>query len=285
MSLKALIFDVDGTLADTEEAHRIAFNTAFAEVGLDWHWSRPQYAGLLLTTGGKERIAAHLHAQPLSAADRTALDGRIDEIHARKTRHYTRMIRGGVVPLREGVQRLLQEARAAGVALAIASTTTPAAVEALLEVHLGRSALGQFAVVGAGDCVARKKPAPDIYRWVLRELGAAAGDCAALEDSAIGLAAAKGAGLFTVVTPSYWTRTEDFRGADLVLPSLDGTAPPAGGAGGTELGPGMLTLREIGRRLEARRHHTRGERIHGDTREDHHRIHHRGPAPLPRGDR
>ncbi len=285
MTLKALIFDVDGTLADTEEAHRLAFNAAFAEVGLDWRWSRPQYARLLLTTGGKERIAAHLHSLPLPAADRTTLTGRIDEIHARKTRHYTRMIGTGIVPLREGVERLLREARAAGVALAIASTTTYAGIEALLEVHLGPGALGRFAVVGAGDRVARKKPAPDIYRWVLRELGAGAEDCAALEDSAVGLAAARGAGLYTIVTPSYWTRTEDFGGADLVLPSLGEPGRPIDGAGAAKLGAGMLTLREIDRRLETRRQHTRGEWIHGDSREDHHRIHHRGSAPLPRGNR
>jgi HAD superfamily hydrolase (TIGR01509 family) len=221
--IKALIFDVDGTLADTEEAHRRAFNAAFAQQGLDWNWSKRRYAKLLATAGGKERLAAFIDSLGLPPPLQRQLAARIETLHAAKTAFYTSLVKGGEVPLRDGVSRLLEEAEQAGVRLAIASTTTLANIEALLCTHLGARALERFAVIGAAEHARRKKPAPDIYRFVLHELGAAARECVAIEDSAMGLAAAKGADLFTVVTPSYWTRGEDFAAADLLLPSL-GTA-------------------------------------------------------------
>lgn len=220
MKLEALIFDVDGTLADTEEAHRCAFNAAFEEHGLDWNWSKPKYAQLLSTAGGKERLAAYVDSLPLASAERRALRERIPAIHRSKTVHYTRMVNEGRVRLRAGVSRLIDDAFGAGVQLGIASTTSPANIEALLRVNLGAQALELFAVIGAGDQVARKKPAPDIYEFALRTLRRPASGCVAIEDSANGLKSAKAAGLFTVVTPSYWTRTEDFSQADWVLPSL-----------------------------------------------------------------
>ena len=220
MKLDALIFDVDGTLADTEEAHRCAFNEAFAASGLDWNWSKPKYAHLLGTTGGKERLAAYIRSLPAGAGDHEALLARVGEIHRAKTQIYTRMIESGAVPLRTGVLRLIDEAAAHGVRVCIASTTTFANIDALLRTHLGPHALQRFAVIGAGDQVARKKPAPDIYDWVLGQLGVRPDACVAVEDSQNGLAAAKAAGLCTIVTPSYWTRTDDFTAADLILPAL-----------------------------------------------------------------
>jgi HAD superfamily hydrolase (TIGR01509 family) len=220
MKLKALIFDVDGTLADTEEAHRCAFNEAFNEAGLDWNWSKPKYAHLLSTTGGKERLAAYIESLSLDAGEKAALKERIPALHKAKTERYTRMILEGQAPLRTGVARLLDEAAASGVRVGIATTTTFANIEALLVTHLGKHALERFAVIGAGDQVARKKPAPDIYLWVLEQLHLAADECVAVEDSQNGLRAAKAAGLFTIVTPSYWTSTEDLSAADLILPAL-----------------------------------------------------------------
>ena len=220
MRLKALIFDVDGTLADTEEAHRISFNDAFLQVGLDWNWSKPKYAHLLGVTGGKERLAAYIASLSLSPADKDELFSRIALIHRTKTEIYTRRILAGDAPLRDGVERLLDDAGKHHVKLAIASTTTFANIEALLRTSLGWDAMQRFAVIGAGDQVARKKPAGDIYEYVLRELGLSADDCVAIEDSQNGLRAAKAARLYTIVTPSYWTMGEDFSAADLVLPSL-----------------------------------------------------------------
>ncbi len=220
MRLKALIFDVDGTLADTEEAHRGAFNQAFRQHGLDWNWSKPKYAHLLRVAGGKERLKAHIDSLALTAGEHRELTGRIAAIHGTKTEIYASMVQAGQVPLRDGVERLIDEAAAANVQLAIASTTTLANIETLLRAALGRYSLQRFAVVGAGDQVRHKKPAPGIYRFVLRELARPAEDCVAIEDSRNGLTAAKTAGLYTVVTPSYWTLAEDFSAADLVLPSL-----------------------------------------------------------------
>lgn len=249
MKLRALILDVDGTLADTEEAHRCAFNEAFQQLGIDWTWSRSAYAHLLLTTGGKERLAAHIASLPVSPAERRALGARIDEIHRAKTGNYTRRVLSGAVPLRDGVERLLDDAARSRVRLGIATTTTFENIEALLHTTLGAGALDRFAAIGAGGHAARKKPAPDIYEYVLSRLGAAAGECVAIEDSANGLAAAKAAGLCTIVTPSYWTRTEDFSAADLVLPSLGSMARPLPSPAALLIGGSVLGIREIERQL------------------------------------
>jgi len=149
--IKAIIFDVDGTLADTEEAHREAFHSAFAEHRLDWHWSTSDYARWLGVTGGKERLAAFVESLPLSSEERAALKARIPAIHRTKSDHYARLVRMGRVPLRAGIKRLLKEAESAGVTLAIASTTTRENIDALLGAHFGEGATGRFSVIGAGD--------------------------------------------------------------------------------------------------------------------------------------
>jgi beta-phosphoglucomutase-like phosphatase (HAD superfamily) len=251
MKLKALIFDVDGTLADTEETHRCAFNEAFGQLGLDWNWSRPTYAHLLLTTGGKERLVAHIDSLRLAPLERQTLVNRIDLIHGVKTGVYTRMVLAGQAPLRDGVARLIDEAREARVLLAIASTTTYANIEALLRTNLGWDAIARFAVIGAGDVVMYKKPSPDIYDYVLQQLRVSPDTCVAVEDSANGVQAAKAAGLYTIVTPSYWTRGEDFSWADLVLPSLGSPKRPLTPRAAALVGRPFLGIREIDRQLNA----------------------------------
>jgi HAD superfamily hydrolase (TIGR01509 family) len=226
MKIKALILDVDGTLADTEEAHRCAFNRAFEAHNIPWNWDAHEYARLLAVTGGKERIGAYIDSLAIDAAARHELRARIPAIHATKTANYTQSIHEGLVPLREGVARLLDEAERDGVSVSIASTTTLANIEALFTVNLGRGAFDRIKVIGAADQVMRKKPAPDIFEYVLEQLQESATHCVAIEDSAHGLAAAKAAGLFTVVTPSPWTLGENFAGADVVLSSLGSSAHP-----------------------------------------------------------
>jgi beta-phosphoglucomutase-like phosphatase (HAD superfamily) len=220
LELQALLFDVDGTLADSEEAHRAAFNQAFRDQGLDWEWSQEVYAELLAVTGGKERIRHYLerfHPERLSRPD---VDAWVAQLHRDKTRAYgVRLERGGL-PLRPGVRRLLQEARASGLRLAIATTTSPENILALLASALGPQGSQWFAVIGAGDCVPAKKPAPDIYRWVLEKLRLRAVDCMAVEDSANGLRASRAAGIPTLVTVSTYTRGENFSGAVAVLSDL-----------------------------------------------------------------
>jgi beta-phosphoglucomutase-like phosphatase (HAD superfamily) len=237
-------------LADTEEAHRCAFNDAFLQLGLEWNWSKPRYAHLLLTAGGKERLAAHIDSLDLPADGRLRLMGRIEAIHRAKTANYTRMVMAGGVSLRDGVERLIDDAARANVRLSIATTTTFANVEALLRARWGAAALDRFAVIGAAENAARKKPAPDIYEYVLRQLGTSPHECVAIEDSANGLRAAKAAGLYTVVTPSFWTRTEDFSEADLVLPSLGTALRPLPQRVAALVGGSVLGIREIRARLD-----------------------------------
>lgn len=243
--IEALIFDVDGTLADTEEAHRQAFNDAFRAHGLDLCWSRELYRELLQVTGGKERLAAFFHRIPLAAGERMRLSGLIPRLHATKTSFYRESMERGKVPLRSGVRRLMAEARAAGVRLAIASTTSPDNVSALLEGALGYGALNDFSVIATGDAVPRKKPAPDIYLLALSRLGITARRAVAFEDSAIGVAAAKAAGLLTVATPSDWTRNQDLSTADLLLPCLADPASPLGAADAWRIGAPYLGLEQL----------------------------------------
>lgn len=214
--LEALIFDVDGTLADTEAAHRAAFNEAFAEVRLGWYWDNAVYTRLLSVSGGKERIAHHWRMVEPDVANGTAMKDTIDRVHAIKTRIYESRVSGGQLPLRPGVLRLMREALASGLRLAIATTTTPENVSALLAPGL----LALFEKVGAGDTVPNKKPAPDVYQWVLAQLALPAAACLAIEDSANGLKASRAAGLATVITRTAYTDDHDFSGAIAQLPDL-----------------------------------------------------------------
>jgi HAD superfamily hydrolase (TIGR01509 family) len=227
MTLAALIFDVDGTLADTErDGHRVAFNQAFAQAGLDWRWDVGLYGELLAVTGGKERMRHYLDRYRPDWARPADLDDLIARLHAAKTRYYTMLLAQGGIPLRPGVARLLAEARAAGIRLAIATTTTPENVSVLLEHALAPVALDWFEVIAAGDVVPAKKPAPDIYQYALEKLGLGAEACLAFEDSENGLRSARAAGLCTVVTVNAYTSAQDFTGATLVLDQLGESRQP-----------------------------------------------------------
>lgn len=227
--LKALIFDVDGTLADTEEAHRRAFNEAFAATGLDWHWDRPRYRELLQVSGGKERIRHHWQqVQPdLTALDGQAIDNTIDQIHALKNAAYERLVAQGGVQLRPGVLALIEAARQARLHLAIATTTSPVNVSALLRRALGPDWALRFTVIEDASTAPRKKPHPQVYQQTLQHLGLGPQQAVAFEDSANGLQAAHAAGLATVVTPTAYTAHQDFSQALRVLPDLGDVTVPA----------------------------------------------------------
>ena len=233
---KALLFDVDGTLADTErDGHRVAFNLAFAEAGLDWVWNVPLYGELLAVTGGKERMRHYVERYRADYRPSPDFDDLIVRLHAAKTRLYATLVAQAGIPLRPGVRRLLHEARRAGVRLAIATTTTLDNVNALLCQALAPDAARWFDVIAAGDVVAAKKPAPDIYFYVLEHLGLSPTECVAFEDSENGLRAAHAAGVATIVTVNDYTRTHDFQGAALVLDHLGEPDLPCRAFAGTSL--------------------------------------------------
>ena len=208
--LRALIFDVDGTLAETEDLHRQAFNRAFAQVGLPWQWEPALYADLLTVMGGKERLAHYIDTA--HRAEAGALHALAPEIHARKTAAYGALVSECRLPLRPGVARLLAEARAAGVRLAVATTTSRPNVDQLLAVNFPPGA-APFDVIAAGDEADRKKPAPDVFLLALDGLRVPAAEAVAFEDSAAGISSARAAGLPVLATRSRYTDNHRLDGA------------------------------------------------------------------------
>lgn len=230
---KALIFDVDGTLADTEkDGHRPAFNRAFSNAGLDWHWSVAEYGHLLRITGGKERMRGYLAENPDKLNKIKHLDSLIINLHEAKNRFYADIVRAGEIPLRPGVARLLHEARDHGVCLAIATTTTRSNVVALLQANLGAESLDWFEVIATADEVPEKKPSPAVYHYVLDRLGLDANDCLAIEDSQNGIRSAHAAGLPTLVTVNGYTEDDDFGAAELVIDQFGEPGSPFAVLGG-----------------------------------------------------
>lgn len=223
--MSALIFDCDGVLADTErDGHRVAFNQVFREFGLPLEWSEAEYGRKLLIAGGKERMASELTPEFVRANGLPSdPDGRAAELarwHRRKTEIYTGMVAAGRLPARPGIRRLIGEAQDAGWTLAVASTSAEPSVRAILDQVAGPERAARFDLVLAGDVVAHKKPAPDIYQLVLERLAVPAAKTLVIEDSRNGLLAAVGAGLRCLMTVNGYTEAEDASEAALVVSSL-----------------------------------------------------------------
>ncbi len=216
--MQALIFDCDGVLVDTErDGHRVAFNDAFRAAGLNTKWSVDRYGELLSTGGGKERMRRHFDETGWPDGDRDAL---ILSLHHAKTDLFMQIIEGGALPLRPGVARMVHAAHAAGMQVAVCSSSNERAVSAVVRVLLGADRAARITIF-AGDAVARKKPDPAIYTLAATTLGLTPAACVVIEDSHIGLTAAKAAGMRCIVTKSAYTQDEDFTGADRVVPDLD----------------------------------------------------------------
>jgi len=222
--LRALIFDVDGTLADTESAHRAAFNLAFAEVGLDWMWDEDTYRDLLEVSGGKERILHYWQKRQPDLKDIGGAGVRdtVARMHELKTAAYERAVQDGAVTLRPGVLRLIEQAHQEGLRLAIATTTSPVNISVLMRAAIGPDWADYFPIVEDASTAPIKKPHPQVYQQTLKRLQLSAQECLVFEDSANGLKAAMAAGLATVITPNRFTEHHDFVGALRILPSLEG---------------------------------------------------------------
>jgi len=246
--LKAIIFDVDGTLAETEEAHRVAFNEEFAAQGLPWTWDKALYKELLAVTGGKERIRHYIEEyNPPKGEEALA---RVPEIHKAKSERYMRMIADGSVPLRPGVARLIDEAKAAGLKVGVATTTSTPNVEALIQATLGRPAAEVFDAMACGEEVTHKKPHPALYELALQKLGVAHNEAVAVEDSRNGLMAALRAGVPVIITPSDYTADEDFTDALSVVSHLGEPDMPYEHISGFGWAQSMITPDMLGRWIE-----------------------------------
>jgi HAD superfamily hydrolase (TIGR01509 family) len=233
--LKAILWDVDGTLAETEhDGHLVAFNRAFEALEVPWRWSDARYGELLAVSGGRERLAHDMHSQPLAptdAAQRAALIGRI---HRLKNEFYAAIVERGAMPLRAGVAELFEDCAAAGVSMGIATTTSAANVAALLGAHLGAGWRSHFAAVVCAEQAPQKKPDPQVYQRALQTLSVAADDALAIEDSPAGIAAARAAGISVVVARSFYFADIDLSAALSAGPSLGsahGWKPRPGAAG------------------------------------------------------
>lgn len=217
--LTTVIFDMDGTLADTEEVHRQAFNLAFDDFNLDWHWSRTEYEELLVISGGRERMrqyaldCEHFKMPP-------DLDEYIAGIHKLKTNHYAHMLIEGHVKLRPGVRRIIDECREAGFRLAIATSSQLTNVDTLLDNNLPSDWRSWFEIVASCDIVEAKKPSPAVYQYVMEQMGVSPEECLALEDTRNGFLSGQAAGIQTVITTHYYTNNNDFTGAPLVVDTL-----------------------------------------------------------------
>lgn len=233
--LSALIWDVDGTLAETErDGHRVAFNQAFGEAGLDWCWNEEEYGRLLAVTGGRERMLHYAVQRGVDPCMTHVLESEMAQIHQRKNKIYQRLVEDGAVALRPGVRRLLREARDAGLKQAIATTTSRGNVEALLDACVGAEAGSLFRAMICGEDVLAKKPDPEVYLRALLQLGLPAEQCVALEDSRAGVTAALLAGVDTLLVPSAYTERQEIeRMASSVLavvPDLESAGAEASGS-------------------------------------------------------
>jgi HAD superfamily hydrolase (TIGR01509 family) len=243
-TLQALLWDVDGTLAESErDGHLVAFNRAFAEHKVAWHWTEARYGELLRITGGRERLLHDMQQQPSAPSIPSDRDALARALHARKNKHYAALIATGAVPLRPGVMELLQSCRQRGVQMAITTTTSRVNVDALLRTHLGLDWATWFGAVVCGEDVRAKKPDPEVYTLALKQLQLSPLQVVALEDSPGGVAAARAADCPVIVTRSVFFADAPIEGALAIGPGLHDRQGWRPSVAGRE--PGCVTLDDI----------------------------------------
>jgi HAD superfamily hydrolase (TIGR01509 family) len=245
MQVRALLFDIDGTLVDTEELHRQAYNQTFLEFGLDWEWGADLYSELLTVSGGAHRLARYIDLLEILPAEKTHLRRLIPAIHRGKSQLYGELTQRKAVRLRPGVKRLLAEAKQRGARIGFAASSASSGAQALLSSAFGQDAREVADDIVWAEQITRKKPAPDTYELLLTMLRVPAADCVAFEDSANGLASAKAVKLFTIVTPTRWTMAQQFADADLLLPSLGDPDLPLDDVTAARLGAPYLDLAQL----------------------------------------
>jgi HAD superfamily hydrolase (TIGR01509 family) len=244
--MKAIIFDCDGVIAETErDGHRVAFNRAFRELGLDLEWTIEQYGSLLEVAGGKDRARRWFekngYPTPIVTVEESQVNGTpddgssvtpngppteewreifIERLHLRKTAQYLRIVESGSLEPRSGILRIMDDAAKAGVKLAIATTASKRSIQSIVANLLGNKREKYFSAILAGEDVRRKKPDGEIYEKAVALLGVKREETLVIEDSAIGLEAAKAAGLACLVTRSFYSTGENFSGAARVVDEL-----------------------------------------------------------------
>ena len=218
-TVKTIIFDVDGTLAETEELHRKAFNETFHKVGLDWYWNKSTYKELLKIAGGRERIKSY--QSHLSQGDISLCEHDISILHTKKTKTYVRWVKNGALSLRPGIKSMITSAVEKKIKLAAATSTSLVNLVSLTKSCLGKDPNEIFHFLATGDLVKKKKPATELYDLVLKEMSIKSEECLAIEDSRIGMLAAKGANMQTLVSPSAYHLDDDFTESDYFCGSLE----------------------------------------------------------------
>ena len=212
MNYKAILFGSIGTLIETSELQRTAFNQAFSENGLDWNWNPTQYQDLLKKSGGRQRI------EDFAAQQGIEVDA--SKLHDEKTKIFDELMVSGDVLLRPGVANLIDQANDNGIKLAFVTSTSKDNVDAVFQALKNQLNRSNFSFIGNDKMVSNAKPKPDIYLKALSGLNLKADDCVAIEDTEVSMQSALAASIKCIAFPGAFAKDNDFSSAILVTDKL-----------------------------------------------------------------